>query len=485
MRSLSTRPVLVGLGLVGLLGAPGCSSSPSLLGGDSVPDEGTLPQAGAGTDPGDVNGIVLPDSPAGTELRWLLGLLNNGDAGAITDIAVAPHFNAFFLQQVPAGPLAAYLSGWAATDAPLRLQRIESSGAGQLGFGSVVVAVVETARHLFVRVSLTVVTSGSRRIVGLVFAPAPAYDPDLVDPSAVGARLPSVAGEARLLIAKLEDDTCAPIYALGADQPMPLGSLSKMYVLGALAAKIAAGQASWTDTITIEDDLKSLPAGGLQDQPSGTKLSVEEVAGKMISISDNTAADHLIRFVGRETIETNQANMGHRLPALNIPFLMTRELLILKVSASSDERTVFLDGSSELRRDLLDNVYNRRNLPTLAAAGAWIAPIEIDRLEWFGSAADLCRGFAALKRLGELPTGAPVLDILSSNPGMPLDRTTFSYAGYKGGAEPGVLAFGWLLRRSGDGAWVVVTIAFADRAKPIDEFLGLYYALAAVQIAGR
>ncbi len=71
------------------------------------------------------------------------------------------------------------------------------------------------------------------------------------------------------------------------------------------------------------------------------------------------------------------------------------------------------------------------------------------------------------------------------NPGVQLDPATFSYVGYKGGSEPGVLTLGWLLRRASDNAWVVVTLGFADTAQPIDENLALYYALAAVHEAGR
>src|SRR5450432_456921 len=53
-----------------------------------------------------------------------------------------------------------------------------------------------------------------------------------------------------------------------------------------------------------------------KSEPDGSMFSVAEVAGKMISISDNTAADHLLRLVGRERVEAYLPSMGLASPAL-------------------------------------------------------------------------------------------------------------------------------------------------------------------------
>jgi beta-lactamase class A len=49
--------------------------------------------------------------------------------------------------------------------------------------------------------------------------------------------------------------------------------------------------------------LKVGGSGTLQDLPDGTKLTVEQAAVKMISVSDNTAADMLLKLVGRAAVE--------------------------------------------------------------------------------------------------------------------------------------------------------------------------------------
>lgn len=45
------------------------------------------------------------------------------------------------------------------------------------------------------------------------------------------------------------------------------------------------------------------PTGRLQDEPTGTSVTVAEAADLMIAISDNTATDLLIDLVGRDAVE--------------------------------------------------------------------------------------------------------------------------------------------------------------------------------------
>lgn len=348
-------------------------------------------------------------------------------------------------------------------------------------------AIVETVAQLFYRITLAASPSGAEpQIVGLLLTPAPETDPALRDPAVLMDRVGQVAPEARLLIANVNvtGADCVEVHGLDADRPMPLGSLFKIYVLGALAADVASGRTAWADPVTIADRWKSLPSGVLQDEPDGSELSVAEMAGKMISISDNTAADHLLRLVGRERVEAYLPSMGHASPALDVPFLTTRELFQLKLG-SGDDRAAFLAANPEQRRQLLDGDYDQRPLPDLAAAAAWDTPIAVDTLEWFASPADVCRALASLEKLAEAPTGDTVSSIPAMNPGAMFDRRVFSYVGYKGGSEPGVLTLAWLLRRAGDGQWVVATVGFADPVNPIDETAATYYAIAAAQMAGR
>ncbi len=90
----------------------------------------------------------------------------------------------------------------------------------------------------------------------------------------------------------------------------PLGSAFKLYVLDALGNAVASGKVRWNQPLTVTAQLKSLPSGELQNEPDGTQISVQDTAAKMISISDNTAANMLINLLGRPAVEARSAQPG-------------------------------------------------------------------------------------------------------------------------------------------------------------------------------
>jgi beta-lactamase class A len=193
---------------------------------------------------------------------------------------------------------------------------------------------------------------------------------------------------------------------------------------------------------------------------------VRYFAEQMISISDNTAADHLLAHLGRENVEDYQARMGHSNPALNEPFLSTREMFTIKLALTAENIQRYVDANpAERRRQLTDEIDPLT--VTTAQANGWTRPRSIDTVEWFASAADLCRAMSSLKALSEQPGLEPVRSILAINPGVPFDPAVWTYIGYKGGSEPGVLNLTWLLQRA-DGRWFVVTAGLNDPAKNID-----------------
>jgi hypothetical protein len=246
-----------------------------------------------------------------------------------------------------------------------------------------------------------------------------------------------------LLAARVSrDGTCRPVHRVAAAVPRPIGSQFKLFVLGALAKQIAAGRISWDQTLTVEDAMKSLGngQGSLQYAAAGTKVSVEEAATKMISISDNTAADMLIGLVGRDAVEAQVRQWTDHASA-NEPFLTTKEMFRLHyvvgladqyLATPRKQREAFLTASVD-------------PLPVVAmAAGFSTDPRFVEDIEWFASPEDVCRAFAGLQKLAKKRALSPALsDVLSVEPGG-LDAPKWSTAWYKGGSEPGVLTLGWL-----------------------------------------
>ena len=139
----------------------------------------------------------------------------------------------------------------------------------------------------------------------------------------------------------------------------------------------------------------------------------------MISISDNTATDHLLFLVGRAAVEQAVGDYGHSAPERNIPFLSTAELFVLKLAERSDVPgapgavgAAYLVADEAGRRAILADEVPRYPVGDLVLTG-WDLPIAVDGLEWFASPLDLCRVMVHLHRDPEAAR------ILAINPGLP------------------------------------------------------------------
>lgn len=255
------------------------------------------------------------------------------------------------------------------------------------------------------------------------------------------------------------------------DRQMAIGSTFKLYVLSALSRSIARGEHRWDEVVAL--DQRSFPSGQMQDWPRGTPVTLQTLATMMISISDNTATDQLIAVLGRDVVEAELLASGHTNPASTLPFLTTRELFLLKLGEDSVLQTY---GAADVaaRRTTLAQLQDRQldvaDIQRVFGPG----PRFID-IEWFASGNDLARIYA---RLVDDPVA---LAILSINLGT--DRSHFAaweYAGFKGGSEPGVLNFSWLLRDAA-GQWWVLAMGWNDPAAAVSELqlLGLAQAVLA------
>jgi hypothetical protein len=452
-------------------------------GSDAAPDDGAdasamddAADAGAADGGAEAHatdaGATPPDTAVGRALAWMLAALN----GATPTVAdVKARFTPAFLQAVPPADLIAVLSQLADSK-PWTLQRFEGTPTALA-----LVAVLTQRDGQYDRLILA--TDALGHIGGALFQPAGDLDPTLATWTAIDRAVSGLAPGANLLAATVDPAACTPTHALGPDVSLALGSAFKLWILSALATDIGAARHAWTDTIPIDDAHKSLPSGELQDRAAGTELPLRTFADKMISISDNTAADHLLFFLGRETVEAALAATSHHDPTLNQPFLGTRELFNLKLMVTSPERQAYLAATRPAKRALLDQ-YDAAYDPRTYAGPAWTAPKFIDTLEWFASPRDLCEVMRALKDAGAQPATAPVLDVLAINPGIPDTPGTFAYVGFKGGSEPGVLNLTWLLRRRADDRWVFLTIGLNDPANALDEDRAAYVATAARALVG-
>ena len=387
--------------------------------------------------------MTVPDTQVGAQFTWLLGAVSTAP---LSQQVIDTHFDSNFLRQVSGSKVNAVLT-----------QLRSPSGAflvGLLSQDATSLQAVATLRDTELTVSISV--DGEGLIDGLLFklyVPPPPTSWAQLD-----RELAALAPHAGILAAQVSSNgSCVPIHKVASTTPRPLGSMFKLFVLGALAHQISSGHVTWNRELTVEDALKSIGStkGSLQYSPTGTQVSVQQTATQMISISDNTAADMLINLVGRAAVEA-QVRQWASSAALDIPFLTTRELFLLHYVDYPTLANQYLHLDPSQRAAFLSSSVDPLPLSQIQSS---TAPRDIGAIEWFATPRDLCHAFAGLQRLSTQSAMTPIRTILSgNNGGIGLDKTQWPSVWFKGGSEPGVLTLGYLAKSGSGQTFVVVAM---------------------------
>ncbi|WP_250444495.1 serine hydrolase [Actinotalea sp. C106] len=437
------RGVAVAVGLTLLVGCT--STEPDPEPSDPTPTSTAEPE---------LEEVALPDHAAGQAAAWVMSLLDDEPGEPLP--GAEERFAPEFLEELPVEALAEVIDQLR-TFGPWTVTAVE-------GTESELLARIDGVQSFDLQLSL----DEDELIQGLFFAtPAPDREPaasweELVE------EVEALSGSVSVLVARPDGQGCValdggPAGPVGsaAGEQLPVGSVAKLYVLGAVVEAVESGDLAWDADLTLTDDLRSLPSGELQDEPAGTTVTVEAAAEAMISISDNTATDLLIDAVGREQVEAALTSMGHGDPAANTPFPSTRELFQLGWGGGAELRNQWRDASSEERRTLLEDLPDGEiDIDAVEVTRATVWHRDVD---WFATGEDLCQAHAALAELAGTEAGAPVRDILALNPGVaPADAGAPAYLAFKGGSVTGVMAGAWYAEDA-EGDAVVVTLQSASR----------------------
>lgn len=312
--------------------------------------------------------------------------------GRMDESVMAPVLKA----NMPVGWLESALSGVRAVLGAYRFATDDGQGDPRLTFD-----------HGEIPVRFSV--DGEGRIASMLFLPPKVFSGALEPAVAILAAAPGQVG-----VLALEDGR--ERVGLAPDVPLAVGSAFKLAVLDVLADEIAGGRWRWDDVVELDALDLCLPTGILQDWPPGAPLTLYSLAALMISLSDNTAADALIRLLGRDELE-------RRFPR-NRPFLKCREFLVLRVEENADLRDRFVAGDEAERRKVLAATCERP-LPTVESAATQAM---VPGIEWYFTARELC---GLIEATADLP-------LMSINPGPALVDDWVRVA-FKGGSETGVL----------------------------------------------
>ena len=265
-------------------------------------------------------------------------------------------------------------------------------------------------------------------------------------------------GTLRYLIASPSNGECDVLANRDDESLLPLASVFKLYVLGALVQAGDSGEITWDDPVQIRDDFDSF-GGPTAEEEAGTELSVRELATRMISVSDNAATDHLMDLVGREAVERIQSAMGHSQPSANVPMPTGRDVTILKMSGDDDLADRYVAAGAEERRSILDDDVASRPFPSPIQAQS--PPFRYqDSIGWFGTAGDACRALVWLTQDDQ------ALAVLTNDPLSP-NRELWPELGFKGGSDDGVATAAWWMSAD-DGQAYVAVVSLVNNSGELD-----------------
>ncbi len=474
-RTRCLRPVL--FAIVALAAACGTSNGGDLAAPPSPtsePTPTTIVASESSTVDAEFDDVA---SPARTQLDWIVTVLNDG--AQVTDAEIDERFSPAFLAEVPADQLAAFfpqlldLAG-----PPFTVERFEPGDDGLLAPATAVLLGADGRR---LSVEIVVAPAAPNLIEGLLITPTDLEFPLPIDIAAIDERLSQLGPQSSLGLYEVTSGDCTAVHEIRTDSPIVLGSVFKLWVLAALGVEIDEGRASWDETMTVTDELRSNPVGDIYQLETGTEVTLKRLAEAMISISDNTATDMLLDRLGRPAVEAILKQIGVADPAANVPMLSTGNLFALKYVAdppnASDYRALDEDGRRAMLADLDEAVFAWTRSETAVedvTGSVNVDGLTIDQprdldIEWFATAEDLCRTLVHLSELADIPGLEPLASILEINPGggLPFDRDRWPTIRFKGGSEAGVVAGAWWFERI-DGDRYVLAGGVANPDDAID-----------------
>ncbi len=374
-------------------------------------------------------------------------------------------FASSFLAQVPAARLTPlFIQLLAQTGKVLRVTPSQITGPTSGKFDLV------TDKGFTIPATISIDAGAPNLVNGLLFGtPVPLA----VNFAALVAEFGKLPGTVSFVAARLDTEQIIPIASLNPDTALAIGSAFKLYILGELVRSVERGERTWSDVVTLDPAAMSLPSGFLATWPAGSHVTLETLATLMISQSDNTATDQLLRALGREKVEAMLRTMDNHAAARDVPFLATLEMFKLKGSPTGTLATRYAAADVPARRALLvgETAKLTRDEIHPYADGK---PSHIADVEWFASANDLARAMRWLRGASASVSGQPARKLLAVNPGIGQSKEDWPYVGYKGGSEPGVLNLTFLLQAA-DGRWFILSAGWNDPKAVVDEskFLGL------------
>lgn len=274
--------------------------------------------------------------------------------------------------------------------------------------------------------------------------------------------LKSLAGETAFAFTHLKDGRPTLVIGVRADKRLAVGSTFKLFILGTLIDEVNQGRRRAENIMLLTRELEGPPTSELATWPAGSPVTLHTLALKMISISDNTATDHLLYLLGRERIEQQMVAMGHGDPDVNRPLLSTREMTMLR------DKKQGMPGNKYRQQD---DAARRKTLAELDAGVPDYEKLDFDTAayevaEWYASPLDMATALGWIEAHTRADQPAHDLRaILTVETKLPHDPAVWPIVGFKGGSEDQILAGNWLLQHK-NGEWYTLHLYWNNPTGP-------------------
>ena len=99
-------------------------------------------------------------------------------------------------------------------------------------------------------------------------------------------------------------------YSLNGDQRVRTASTIKLAIMVEAFARVAEGQAKWSDEIILTKEKKQPDGGVLQELADGTRLTLRDIVNLMIVVSDNTGANLVLDILTTDAVNARMDSLG-------------------------------------------------------------------------------------------------------------------------------------------------------------------------------
>ncbi len=413
----------------------------------------------------DVNGTIqLPQTPAATQLTWILEQLTLSDT-SLADINA--RFSPAALGSIPATDWRDFFQTLRTSFPSGTVQEVISMTPTQL---SVLIGDAgDPANGGFLNLTTTYGT-GLIDSFGVSAFPLNGSSTRTEDQALsyeqAADKLETLAEDVGVLVAQIdENNQCQPIFARNDETPLGTASIFKIWVTAALAQAIEEGVISADDTLALDSD-KFVLGGSINNEPVGTLFTVLDYATLMLGISDNTATEHMFRLTGRARNEQALVDLNHQHLDAMQPFLSMSEAFHLYFTVSEADALNYIASSEADQRTYVDTVLEPLG-PVTSFLNANLSALV--RGLWQASPGDVCRAIAGMRQYNDRSDGFALIDqSYGSNSALLGVRNQWERVWFKGGSladgVPGlrVLTYGWLVETDSRGAFAIVAMGNND-----------------------